>query len=187
MDFMSLGKMLKGSGARTAFSSPQLQTKSKSCLTHLMAFYDAMTTTVNMGRSTYVISLVFCKVFNIVPHDMLTSKLERCGFHEWTVRWTRNCLDGCSQRLLVKGSVSTWSLVTSGVPQGSVLGPEPFKTFLNDTDSEVKCSFSKSADDTNLSSAIDTTEGWVAIQRDKLKNWAQENLIKSTKFKCKFL
>ena len=69
--------------------------------------------------------------------------------------WIENWLDGRSQRVGVNGAYSGWAEVTSGVPQGSILGPLLFTIFINDLEDNIKNRVLKFADDSKL-----WGEGW---------------------------
>lgn len=63
--------------------------------------------------------------------------MEAYGFKDEILSWVKNFLSGRQQRVLLNGKSSEWVEVTSGIPQGSVLGPVLFIIYMNDMPDNV--------------------------------------------------
>jgi hypothetical protein len=104
------------------------------------------------------IYLDFAKTFDKVSHQLLDVKLRAYGVCETLTSWIASYLSGRRQRVVLADAVSDWMDVTSGVTQGSVLGPCLFIVFVNDLPSKVHSNVKLYADDCKLLAIVPTKE-----------------------------
>ena len=164
-------------------------TKGRSCLTNLLISQHSIGNMMDEGKAVDVIYLDFQKAFDKVPHVQLMKKIRNFGIHEKIRNWIKNWLTGREQRVVINGTSSDWVAVTSGVPQGSILGPLLFTLFIDDIDNGIKNLILKSADDTKMWGSVSSEENIVKMHEDleKLSNWSKENKMPFNVSKCKVI
>jgi hypothetical protein len=163
--------------------------KNRSCLTNLLDFFEAVAGEVDRGEPVDVLYFDFKKAFDRVPHERLLMKLEALGIEGRLLRWIREWLNERRQRVVVGGEYSDWKMVTSGVPQGSVLGPVLFLIFINDIDEGIRSRMWKFADDLKMMGRVTSKDDIEQIRKDidKLVEWSEDWQLSFNLEKCKVM
>ena len=163
----------------------------RSTLTNLLEFYDKVSE-ILQERNGWAdcIYLDFQKAFDSVPYERLAMKLEKmAGVGGRVLTWIKAYLQGRMQRVKVRGAVSSLGKVTSGVPQGSVLGPLLFLIYINDLPDGIKAFMNMFADDAKILKRIEGKDSCKELQKDldKLQQWSDKWLMKFNTSKCKVM
>ena len=108
------------------------------------------------------------KAFDSIPHHPLIQKLEQLEVNKFLLKWITSYLTERKQQVVVSGGVSTTLPVLSGVPQGSVLGPLLFITYLDGVSSIILADGTVVlfADDMVLYRLLYTPSDYELLQRD---------------------
>ena len=115
-----------------------------------MEFLEDIIENLDNGKDIDVIYLDFCKAFDTVPHRRLLKKSWAYGIRGQIHQWITEFLSNRIQKVTVEGKESVTAKITSGIPQGSVLGPILFLVFINDLPSVIQALKKLFADDAIL-------------------------------------
>ena len=163
--------------------------KKRSCETQLLITVNQFAKSLNNSEQVDAILLDFSKAFDKVCHRKLLMKLEHYGVNGNILGWIEDFLHGRTQNVVVRGTNSEESPVTSGVPQGTVLGPLLFLVYINDMPLSVESSLPLFADDSLLHKIIKSILDTHALQRDldRLVVWENDWSMEFHPDKCKLL
>lgn len=169
--------------------------KGRSTLTNLI-FYNNFISEVLNDRTPGVIKQIdsiyldFAKAFDSVNHNLLIYKLSKLGLSGCTLKWIYSFLSNRELQVRIKGNLSDSFVATSGVPQGSHLGPLLFILFINDVCNELSvATVLIFADDIKVFARVSNLYDQVCLQKDleKIYAWSCLNKIKLNCNKCKVL
>ena len=160
----------------------------KSCVSNLLECMDMVYGILESEECADILYLDFQKAFDTVPHKRLLAKLEAYGISGKTLRIIKDFLADRSFKVKVGSIFSKSFNVSSGVLQGSVIGPLLFLIYINDLPNGIRSFISLFADDVKMITKCSTAD-IAQADLDMLNEWERKWLLTfNTKDeKCKVL
>lgn len=164
--------------------------KQRSTTTNLLSFSSFLFDGFDNGLQVDTVYTDFCKAFDKVDHELLLNKIAFNGIRGNLLRWFASYITNRCQRVVINGYRSNVIEVTSGVPQGSILGPLLFIIFINDIGSCFRnTKFLLYADDLKVYKSIKTLDDCILFQQDldRLTDYCLSNKLVLSLPKCSYL
>ena len=156
----------------------------RSCVLQLIDVLEDWSNYVENDNSWDIVYLDFAKALDSVPHERLLRKASAYWIRGQLLSLTKDFLTERRQYVSVKGGSSSWKDVISGVPQGSVLGPNLFIIYINDLPEVVNRTVKIFADDTKVSNK-DSNNDIIQQDLDALFVWSKLLQLCFNVDKCK--
>lgn len=158
-----------------------------SCETQLLLLTNDLFINLDSGYPTIAVFLDFAKAFDKVSHNLLLLKLSKLKIDPNVLRWIEAFLSKRQQFVYANNTMSSLCSVSSGVPQGSVLGPLLFLIYINDISENLSSSIKLFADDCVIYRKITTNTDLLILQDDlfTVSEWCNTWLMSLNTNKCK--
>jgi hypothetical protein len=160
-----------------------------SCETQLLQSLNDWCEILDKKSSTDVIFLDISRAFDVVSHPHLLYKLQNMGISSTMCSWVSAFLTGRKQCVKIGNAYSSSAAVTSGVPQGTILGPVLFLVYINDIVKDLRCTCRLYADDCVLYKEVKTVNDAEMLQEDlnKINLWAKQWKMSFNVDKCRVM
>lgn len=159
----------------------------RSTTTNLIQFGQYVSQALDNKQQVDVIYTDFSKAFDVICHAVLLHKLKNFGFSDNLISLFSSYLSNRQQFVAYGGYVSNNFIASSGVPQGSNLGPLLFLMFVNDITKIISCEKLLFADDLKIFGTITRVQDCIYIQQqlNNVIHWCRDNYLSLNVNKCK--
>ena len=151
-----------------------------STINQLTFLYNTFCQALDSGKEVRAVFCDISKAFDRVWHSGLLYKLQAASVTGDVLNWFKSYLSDRKQRVVLPSTVSEWTFIRAGVPQGSILGSLLFLVYINDIVKDIGSNIRLFADDTSLFIIVDnpvTAADSLNTDLNKISQWAATWLV----------